>query len=321
MARPGSWQHRLRYAPRGRIVHWVVRRRGLFLLVLFVVAYGILGLGFAAIYAHMEKPFTQKTEAGTEERISDSLHFSFVTQATVGYGDLTPVGNARVLASVQALCGIVLNAVALGILLLKITNRIPHWQFAPVLTYDPRLHQMVAWVWNRDGRTFYGASARIVVGRIVPQGGSARVRRYKIEMQAGPSSLMPAGRTFLFRAMRAPPEVQRQDRGNGTCTVLGPLTLLAGDYIQLVMSATADDSGATLWAHHTYRSDEIKCGRRMNVLPVGVADPHWSECDYDQFGQVASTSEGECRTCPLHDECSLDVAMSLHAAQRANDTA
>ena len=48
----------------------------------------------------------------------DCLYFSFVTQATIGYGDYQPLGFSRLLACVQAGVGIV----AVGLMVAKITT-------------------------------------------------------------------------------------------------------------------------------------------------------------------------------------------------------
>ena len=40
---------------------------------------------------------------------SEAMHFSIVTISTVGYGDIVPASNiARVLASIEVICGVLL---------------------------------------------------------------------------------------------------------------------------------------------------------------------------------------------------------------------
>jgi voltage-gated potassium channel len=40
---------------------------------------------------------------------SEAIHFSIVTISTVGYGDIVPASNiARVLASIEVICGVLL---------------------------------------------------------------------------------------------------------------------------------------------------------------------------------------------------------------------
>jgi len=72
-----------------------------------VCIYVLLGLSFAFAFAAVgdlgSRPFFASQEVGTR---SDYVYFSFVTLATVGYGDLTPQGGlGRALAVTEALFG------------------------------------------------------------------------------------------------------------------------------------------------------------------------------------------------------------------------
>ena len=72
-----------------------------------VCVYVLLGLSFAFAFEAVgdlgSRPFFASQEAGTR---SDYVYFSFVTLATVGYGDLTPQGGlGRALAVTEALPG------------------------------------------------------------------------------------------------------------------------------------------------------------------------------------------------------------------------
>lgn len=205
--------------------------------------------------------------------------------------------------------GLALNAVGFGVILLRITNRPPRWVFADHLVYDPRRHQMVVWLWNRDARSFYNANATIFAGRALPQGASARVNRVGIHIAAGPPSVLPPGRTVLIRAESAPPEQQLSQEASET-TSLGPCVLRSDDYVQVIFNAIADDSGATFFVQRIFRLKDVRCGRRKNVLPVGESEPDWIACDYDQFGKIVATPVDECRRCLLHASCPLDVAIA-----------
>lgn len=69
--------------------------------------YVLLGLSFAFVYEAVgdigSQPFFASQEGGTR---SDYMYFSFITIATVGYGDLTPQGGlGRALAVTEGLLG------------------------------------------------------------------------------------------------------------------------------------------------------------------------------------------------------------------------
>jgi len=69
--------------------------------------YVLLGLSFGFLYTAVgelgSQPFFASQEGGTR---SDYMYFSFITMATVGYGDLTPVGGlGRALAVMEGMLG------------------------------------------------------------------------------------------------------------------------------------------------------------------------------------------------------------------------
>ncbi len=72
-----------------------------------VCIYVLLGFSFAFVFEALgdlgSQPFFASQERGTR---SDYMYFSFITMATVGYGDLTPQGGlARALAVTEGLFG------------------------------------------------------------------------------------------------------------------------------------------------------------------------------------------------------------------------
>lgn len=72
-----------------------------------VCIYVLLGLSFAFVYEAVgdfgSQPFFVSQEGGTR---GDYMYFSFITMATVGYGDLTPRGGlGRALAVTEGLLG------------------------------------------------------------------------------------------------------------------------------------------------------------------------------------------------------------------------
>jgi hypothetical protein len=72
-----------------------------------VCIYVLLGLSFAFVFEAVgelgSQPFFASQEGGTR---SDYVYFSFITMATVGYGDLTPQGGlGRALAVTEGLLG------------------------------------------------------------------------------------------------------------------------------------------------------------------------------------------------------------------------
>lgn len=80
--------------------------------------YLLLGLLFSSIFSFLDAadatPFFAQVATATS---SDLLYFSFITMTTVGYGDLTPVGNfPRMLAATEALTGQIYLVTAVALL-------------------------------------------------------------------------------------------------------------------------------------------------------------------------------------------------------------
>lgn len=77
-----------------------------------VCGYFLLGLFWAFVYVGIEKidpgtfAFSEALDSEASERLTELLYFSFVTITTLGYGDITPVGDlARALVVLEAFIG------------------------------------------------------------------------------------------------------------------------------------------------------------------------------------------------------------------------
>lgn len=79
----------------------------------FITFYSVIVIAFAALYRIIDLVSNKPNFAmmGIPKPISfpESLYFSIVTMATVGYGDITPASDlARIMASVQVILGVLL---------------------------------------------------------------------------------------------------------------------------------------------------------------------------------------------------------------------
>jgi voltage-gated potassium channel len=79
----------------------------------FLTFYSLLVIVFASIYCLVSQyspgPHFRVGNAARVIGFSEAIHFSIVTISTVGYGDIVPTSNlARVLASLEVICGVML---------------------------------------------------------------------------------------------------------------------------------------------------------------------------------------------------------------------
>src|SRR5262249_12972791 len=79
----------------------------------FLTFYALLVILFASIFSIVSQFASgDHFHVGNVSRalsLSEAMHFSIVTISTVGYGDIVPASNiARVLASIEVICGVLL---------------------------------------------------------------------------------------------------------------------------------------------------------------------------------------------------------------------
>lgn len=95
----------------GLMGRWRVRRRGLIVMVLGLIAVHCVAIGvFAALYAvlNVQGPFgsiASHLTSGTELALSEYFYFSAVVYTTLGFGDLVPHGFLRVVTAIEAIAG------------------------------------------------------------------------------------------------------------------------------------------------------------------------------------------------------------------------
>lgn len=97
----------------------VLRWPFVIVILLWLAVYGVIGFAFGLLYWDFSTLLKNATSFG------DALSFSFVTQATIGYGDVLPGGWLRAATNLQAVIGTGLNGAAIGMLTLRILTRSP----------------------------------------------------------------------------------------------------------------------------------------------------------------------------------------------------
>lgn len=111
-------------APKGWMVHHLDRVNFKIIILYILCAYFGMAAVFAGGYYFINKAngpiFSQLCTQQTS--ISECAYFSLVTQSTLGYGDLAPIGLAKFVAVFQTFFGILLSGAIVGIIVLKMTK-------------------------------------------------------------------------------------------------------------------------------------------------------------------------------------------------------
>jgi len=86
-----------------------------FLISYFIFVIAIILL-FAGTFTVNESNFTVEGELASLS-FADALYFSTITFTTIGYGDIAPIGINRLLASLEAIFGLIMNIAFIGYVL------------------------------------------------------------------------------------------------------------------------------------------------------------------------------------------------------------
>jgi potassium channel LctB len=90
--------------------------------LVFLVGYAGIALLFALGYFLLARIPGAQVFSGGNPSLGNCLYFSWVSQLTIGFGDLVPLGWARLLAVMQALAGWMMTGLWIGLAVLKLTS-------------------------------------------------------------------------------------------------------------------------------------------------------------------------------------------------------
>jgi len=90
-------------------------------VVSFILSYAIFIIMiiflFTGIFFSNNTQFATASNDQVTIKFEEALYFSTITFTTVGYGDLTPIGKNRLIASIEAITGVILNIAFIGYIL------------------------------------------------------------------------------------------------------------------------------------------------------------------------------------------------------------
>ncbi|MCX5745517.1 MAG: ion channel [Proteobacteria bacterium] len=139
--------------------HSFLKLRWSLSLLLIGVAFFLANLVFAVVY------WTTGGIAGTDGSFFDALAFSVETMATVGYGAMHPASvTAHVVMIVESITGIIVGALATGVIFSKFSRPTTRIAFSAVAVITPHegKRSLVFRVGNRRGNVIVEATLHVV---------------------------------------------------------------------------------------------------------------------------------------------------------------
>lgn len=109
--------------------NWLIRKvqatSTLRLIFIGIIVYALLTVAFSGLFYFLSSLDLPLVRDGSSSPIIDFgnlVYFNFITILTVGYGDLHPVEIGRMFAVVEALIGVGLFGLIIGVVIIKVTN-------------------------------------------------------------------------------------------------------------------------------------------------------------------------------------------------------
>ncbi|MBM4089634.1 MAG: hypothetical protein FJ276_09435 [Planctomycetes bacterium] len=295
--------------PKNRLSLWLANTKFLLLLIYWLVAYAAIGVLFALLYCSLPGD-SVASDSGTTKNFGDILHFSFTTQATVGYGDFFPLGPARVIAAFHAVIGIAFNAIALGLTAYKLIKRtsplvLPQW-----LVYDPVAHLFLFRFWNVDADDLREVRLAVSIFHAQPSRHYDSVSN-TVEMDYYEAKWVPSLHLFAVKSKSNSGTHLKELGADHAPLTITPRHVKTGTVIRIDLSGYFHTTGDPFFVNKDYTLYSIRCGRYEyvdNVPLMSIPPKHRAKRISPALDHTISTSEPDCRVCVFHKDCMLDVA-------------
>jgi hypothetical protein len=244
----------------------------------------------------------------------DLLFFSLVTQSTVGYGDVVPLGGfGRAVASLQIVSGLIYLAVVPALVLARLlTPGTRALRFSTRAIFDPHVGQYRIRFVNESMLTASRAQALVKVPIHVQRdarGGAGVLRYFRIKLVQSDLWLLETHVVIVLETEPTQPLLDVALTATSNILSGGPW-LVADNRVLQVALEVQFPIGATQVVQHEYQYGEVLCGRFRSVSK-GTDRRHWSRFDeVEEF--PASAEPAPClSTCLYRVQCNLSNKIIL----------
>jgi hypothetical protein len=303
------------------------------LLLLWFTTYVVFGLSCAFLYASLTCGVVDSSTT-PRQCIHDGpglLYFSFITQATVGFGDYIPLGGGRSIAVLQSFLGTTMNAVLLGVAVFKLLKRPSPYIFPNVLVYEPDRHGFWFRFMSIDPDTLKDVNVDAYLIKTMGQIENNARKTYDtltstVELPFQHYPMRPHLNITALRTVSNGGQTTKDHPGNFQPVKLSPAHLIS-DFrdsdiqITLEINGYFATTGDRFFAAKSYGVEDIRCGvykdinnNSLSHLPTGKKEALLRQ----QLNDTESTVAAECLRCPFHSTCIFDVAVATREVVRAH---
>ena len=302
--------------PYGSFRQWLTKERFPVVLTYWVGVYVATGLCFALLYEALPVPlFKDWPKISKLDTFLTILHFSFVTQSTVGYGDLAPVGWTRAAADAQALVGLALNAVLLGAVTTSFLSYHASVELPKYLVYQKSLDVFWFRFINCDVDSIVDARLRISVAQ--PADSTYTIESAPVKADYEERPLIEG---LVVGALKTTSNHGRHDRYlqptiDVSPLLLSPLNLVNGVSVRIVITGRYGVTGNGVFLARDYGLSEIRCGSHQPLNEGHLVNVSLRGIRGLLNREPESTSTEICKSCSfLNMGCPLDVATSVRSS-------
>jgi Ion channel len=299
------------------------------LLVSWTLLYGLTGLTFAFIYEYIPGDTVHKSDIPTK-KVDDIIYFSFTTQATVGYGDYSPLGWGRLVTAIQAFIGTSLNALALGILVYKLTKSSSTIEFANVLIYDPNRHVFRIRFWNIGIENVHAVKWNIFSFQPCVEGQEGQydtvtsevfLTHYNNELIA-PFHLIAVDTKYNEEKHHNEIGCTTEINERKLPLLLSPINISKETTIRINLNGYTHTERDLFFADKDYSFDDIKCGQFDCVDNIKLQKEEKEgkiskaqRISYikEKLNKYFETLESKCQKCTFSDKCLLSSANKVRS--------
>ncbi len=230
-----------------------------FALIVLGVYVGI-NSAFAVIYTFIgvnELAGMPETKMEFWEKFAEAFYFSAQTFTTVGYGRIAPEGHAASLvSSFQALLGLMMAAIATGVLYGRFSRPTARFRFsksALIAPYKDQLNSFQFRLANERQNQLMDIEAQVMVTWHEPSGSGLRQVFFPLTLERDKVAMLPTTWTVVHPIDRDSPLWGKKERD---------LIKLEAEFL-VILRAYDETFAQTILTRFSYRYDELVWGARF----------------------------------------------------------